>query len=667
MRDSDSPRESSSLWLTLYPLSVGGSYDFRSRTFDWRIANAPSGRRYRSIRTVLSPSGVDLTRVENLEFWTLVDTSAARRSANPTLIFDLGEISENTIAFSPETLSVLRSGVRADSVFAGKKLQGLDVLDSERDPLSRAFNGEVNDLGLPGDRADTLAVVDAGAAQRVFNVPVCSGFDRAVHRLGDTRTNCTARNSRLDEEDIDLDGVMNLPSTQRNAERITRFVIDLSDPRRWTRFGRPLLPLQLDSTTASRNLQWVLVRVPFRAADDTINDVLLRRVRAMRVTMMSGAGASDDEFTRLPLARLRLSGAPWLKRGDQTLAGIAGEQPAGGYTLTSLVGTAERGTLNGQDYQSPPGVGDELDTKSGQFAVGTVQINERSLRLQAGNIPVFGRAEAFYRFPNGQQSFMGYQELRLWARGRRNGWGERGELQMYVKVGRDANNFYLYRTPVNAGPGAESWLPEVKVDFNRFFALRQKLQNAYLQNRGDSLSCTGVDSALVNASAVPAFAGQQRYVACDGGYMVYTVEPGAAPPNLAAVQEMSVGIVRLPDRERCAFSDRPRRLARALGGRHPARQGREQSRLRGAGERRALRGRHRRHPRGLHAQGCALQAAHRPAELRGRPVGRYRLHAAPREAASGAARTRDPAHDHAPLVGEQSAVPQRHGHPRRTA
>ena len=290
----------------------------------------------------------------------------------------------------------------------------------------------------------------------------------------------------------------------------------------------------------------MLVRVPFRAADDTVNDVLLRRVRAMRVTVMSGIGASDDEFTRLPIARLRLSGAPWLRRGDQTLSGIGGEQPAGGYTLTSLVGTTEQGTLSGQDYQPPPGIGDELDTKSGQFAVGSVQINERSLRLQAGNLPVFGRAEAYYRFPNGQQSFMGYQELRLWARGRRNGWGERGELQMYVKVGRDANNFYLYRTPVNSGPGAESWLPEVKVDFNRFFALRQKLQNAYLQNRGDSLSCTGVDLALVNASQVPGFAGRQRYVACDGGYMVYTVEPGAAPPNLAAVQEMSVGIVRLP-------------------------------------------------------------------------------------------------------------------------
>ncbi|HEU4719822.1 MAG TPA: cell surface protein SprA [Gemmatimonadaceae bacterium] len=533
------------LWLTLYPLAVGGNYDPRTKSFDWRVANALAGRRFRSIRTVLSPSGVDLSRVENLEFWTLVDTSAARRSQNPTLVFDVGEISENTVAFAPETLTVVRGAAGADSVFGGKKLQGLDRLDTERDPLSRAFNGDVNDVGLPGDRADTLVVVDGLTAQRLFDVPVCSGIDRSIPRLGDTRTNCTVRNSRLDEEDIDLDGVLNLPSGARNQERLARFVVDLADPRRWTRFGKPFTQ-QLDSTTAGRTLQWVLVRVPFRVPDDTINDVLLRRVRALRLTVVSGVGTADADFVRLPIARLKLTGAPWLKRSEQTLIGIGGEQPAGGYTLTSLIGTADRDSLRGQDYQPPPGVFDELDTKSGQYAVGSVQINERSLRLQSGNLPVYGRAEAFYRFPNGQQSFMGYQELRLWARGRRNGWGERGELQMFVKIGRDANNFYLYRTPVNAGNGAEAWLPEVRVDFNRFFALRQKLQNAYLQNRSDSLSCGGVDSALVAASPVPALAGRQRYVACDGGYMVYTVEPGAAPPNLAAVQEMSVGFVRLP-------------------------------------------------------------------------------------------------------------------------
>ena len=532
------------LWLTLYPLRIGGRYDPATRTAAWTVANTPPGRRYRSIRTVLSPGGSDLSRVENLEFWTLVDTSTTRRSANPTLIFDLGEISENRVAFAPETLFV-RPGSKPDSLFRGKKLQGLDSLDTERDPISRAFNADVNDKGLRGDVVDTLAIDAGGGITRAFNVPICTGTSRTAPRLGDTRTNCTVRNNRLDEEDIDLDNVLNLNSAVRDQERLTRFVVDVGNAKNWVRYGRTFRQ-QIDSAGATRTLQWVMIRVPFRTADDTINNVLLRRVRAMRVTMVSGAGVADDEFVQVPLARLKLTGAPWLKRNEQTLAGIAGERPAGGYTQSSLIGTNDRGIIGGEDYQSPPGVIDEADTRSAQFAGGNIQINERSLRLQAGNLPVLGRAEAFYRFPNGQQSFMGYQQLRLWARGRRNGWGPSGELQMYVKVGRDENNFYLYRTPVMSGPGAEAWNPEVRVDFNRFFALRQKIQNAYLQNKGDTLQCTGVDAALINASPTPMSAGQQRYAACDGGYMVYTVEPGAAPPNLAAVQEMAVGFVRLP-------------------------------------------------------------------------------------------------------------------------
>ena len=533
------------LWLTLYPLRVGGRYDPATRSYAWQTSNNTPGRRYRSVRTVLGPAGVDLTRSENLEFWTLVDTNTARRTTNPTLIVDLGDISENRIAFAPETLLV-RPGAAPDSLFRGRKLQGLDSLNTERDPISRAFNADVNDLGLPGDVVDTLVVNAAGGTSRVFNVPICSGTSRTVPRLGDTRAGCTVRNNRLDEEDIDLDGVLNLPSGARDRERLTRFVIDLSDRSRYVRFGRTFTQ-QLDNAPP-RTLQWVLVRVPFRAADDTLNDPLLRRVRALRVTMVSGVGAQDDEFTQIPLARLKLTGPPWLKRNDQTLTGIAGETPAGGYTQTSLIGTADRGLTSGDDYQSPPGVNDEADTKTAQFAAGNVVINERSLRLQAGNVPVYGRAEAFYRFPSGQQSFMGYEELRLWARGRRNGWGQQGELQMYVKIGRDANNFYLYRTPVSGGAGQAAWNPEVRVEFSKFFALRQKVQNAYLANKGDTIqSCSAADVALVNASGIPIISGgAQRYVACDGGYMVYTVEPGAAPPNLAAVQELSVGMVRLP-------------------------------------------------------------------------------------------------------------------------
>ncbi|MBA3672951.1 MAG: cell surface protein SprA, partial [Gemmatimonadaceae bacterium] len=156
------------LWLTLYPLSVGGAYDPLLRNYRWTVGNVPTGRRFRSVRTVLSPSGVDLSRAENLEFWTLVDTSAARRPSNPTLVVDLGEISENTIAFSPDTAIVRGAG---DTLFRGRRLQGFDRLDTERDPISRGFDAQVNDTGLPGDVADTLTIINGSAASRGFRVP----------------------------------------------------------------------------------------------------------------------------------------------------------------------------------------------------------------------------------------------------------------------------------------------------------------------------------------------------------------------------------------------------------------------------------------------------------------------------------------------------------------
>jgi hypothetical protein len=140
---------------------------------------------------------------------------------------------------------------------------------------------------------------------------------------------------------------------------------------------------------------------------------------------------------------------------------------------------------------------------------------------------------------------MAYKELRVWARGRNRGWGEGGELQFYIKIGRDPSNFYLYRTPVNAGSDRAAWLPEVRVDFERLFALRAQVQSAFMRGERQN-SCTGVDSALVANSRLPAGRSPADvYAACDGGYMVYTVDPNVSPPNLAAVQELAVGMVRV--------------------------------------------------------------------------------------------------------------------------
>ncbi|MDQ6690744.1 MAG: cell surface protein SprA, partial [Gemmatimonadota bacterium] len=543
------------LWLTLYPLAVGGQLDNVTNAFRWTVPNAPAGRRWRSVRTVLGPSGTDISRAENLEFWAQIPLTPTL-AKNPTLVFDFGDISENSVAFGPDTMFV-RVGATPDSrdtTYHAKKIQGLDRLDSERDPFSRAFNVATNDVGLPGDVVDTLiAVYDTlpGGAPKidtVYSAKTCKGGYTLRHVLGDSKTNCTINNNRLDEEDIDADNVLNLTTAERDQEQWYRYVVNLADTAK-TRQGRCTQPRQLAGQARGPrdNVCWMLFRIPFRTPDDSLGHPLLRRARALRITMISGDGLADDEFSTVPLARLRLTGAPWLKVSDKTLHGIAGDQTTFGAVKTGVVGTQDKNVRNGIPYQSPPGVTDAPTSKTIAYQPGRVQVNERSLRLIATDLSPLDRAESYYRFPEGEKNFMGYKELRLWARGVSSGWGADGELQFYIKIGRDANNFYMYRTPLNSGSGPQAWLPEIKVDFSRLFALRAQIQNAYLQGRQRN-SCTGIDSVLIANTPLPAGAtAASRYAVCDEGYIVYTLDPGVSPPNLAAVQELAVGMLRLPN------------------------------------------------------------------------------------------------------------------------
>ncbi len=562
------------LWLTLYPSGIGGlplrndagtpiggAAESPASRFRWTYAAPPApGRRWRSVRTLLNPGGADLSRVEALEFYALVRTDAAGLPRNPTLVFDFGDVSENTLAFVPESLVVrpraAAPGVPAgiDSLFRGRRREGFDSLDTERDALTRVFDAAVHDRGLPGDRATTLAVDSAGTRVGTRAVELCRAQVGRTAVIGDALTTCTVRNNRLDEEDLDQDGQLNFTDARADTEeRLRRFVVDLSQARTFAREGgcqaTPTPTIGEVATLAERRC-WVLVRVPFRAPQDSTGDFTVRRVRALRVTMVAGAESPDSAFTTTALARLRLVGAPWLRRTERPAVGIAGDSTAlgAGYVIAGVVGTQDStGTV---PYQSPPGVTDETDARLTGFEANAVQVNERALRLQAGraggSLGLYERAEAYFRFPEGAKNLMTYRTLRLWMRGNRNGWGINGELNAFVKLGRDEHNFYAYRTPVNEGATRESWLPEVRVDFRRFYRLRAAVQEAYLRGGvAQQYRCTGVDAELIQRSGLPRGFAVNRYAACEDGYLVYTVEPNVTPPNLAAVQELAVGFVRV--------------------------------------------------------------------------------------------------------------------------
>ncbi|MDQ6612672.1 MAG: cell surface protein SprA, partial [Gemmatimonadota bacterium] len=553
------------LWLTLYPLTVGGILDYvpgtNTRRNAWTVGPntslgpTPSGRRWASIHTVLNPSGEDLSRIENVEFFVLISTNAVKRRNNPTLLLDFGDISENRVAFAPETLTIappVRAGVKPDTTYRGKRLAGYDRFDSERDKFSRTFNAVDNDVGIAGSIADTIIVVDktkSGVPTLTEHVPICSADLKDFLLIGDNRANCSVRNNRLDEEDIDLDGQLNLKDADTDREQWKRFAVNLADQNNWSRIGKCRAFVTDSATLVADTLCWVQVRLNWRAPLDSLNSPTDRRMRALRLTMVSAADDPDDAFSRIALTKLKLVGAPWLRRGERPLSGVAGDSSAlnAGYVISSVIGTQDSSTT--LHFQPPPGVIETAESKTQAVENTLVQTNDHALRLQAGIsggvFPVFNRAEAYLRFPEGNKTFMGYRSLRVWMRGRGNGWGTNGELNAYIKVGRDENNFYFYRTTAEAGETVAAWSPEVRVDLTRFQALRSQLENNSLRNSPDSLACTGADLELIKRSGLPRGVVVRRYAVCKDGYIVYTADPSITPPNLAGVQEMAVGFLRI--------------------------------------------------------------------------------------------------------------------------
>jgi hypothetical protein len=116
--------------------------------------------------------------------------------------------------------------------------------------------------------------------------------------------------------------------------------------------------------------------------------------------------------------------------------------------------------------------------------------------------------------------------MRLWALPRAGNWGPTGDLRFQVRVGNDARNFYLFQSrlgPAIAGPvNPADWLPELVIDFNRWFELREQAM------------------LLVEQGAAPA--GQPVVLwSPDSSYAV-VLEDRARAPNLSATRELSFAV-----------------------------------------------------------------------------------------------------------------------------
>jgi hypothetical protein len=504
------------LWFSLKPDTIGGAPDPLTGAPRWYRPHTP-GPRWRSIAQSLSGGGlgIDLSRVEYLEFWVLEDADRKAKADGVTLLFDFGTVFEDAVAFGPDTLRV----AGADTVFSGFQFIGQGKLDTERDTLTNVFNAAVSDVGVLTDLLPSI--VNATTSETLTAFPMCQaipGTGLPVFPLGDLGARCTRQNGVADGEDLNGDGRLDV-TVGTVQEDVLRYVFPVGSEQFFVRNGNTLLDAR------GRPLTWRLYRIPFREDTLQIGAPNVRQVQDVRITVVAPDQGPTEQEVFFAMARMKFVGAPWLKRAATPIAGISGAAGEPHGEVVASVVTTENADLG---YTPPPGVINQADQQGAGLQFTSQQINEKSLRLLARGLRPGERAEAFVRFTDeADKDFLRYGKLRVWARGRGPGWEDR-DLEFFLKAGRDESNFYMYRTPIRS----VDWLPEVVIDLERWLQLRAQIESAFLQGEPPSgaAQCGGDSTA---------------YVACDGPYIVQVRNPAVGPPNLARVSELAVGILRV--------------------------------------------------------------------------------------------------------------------------
>ncbi len=354
--------------------------------FEPRGANpAEAMRSWRSIHTVLSSTGDDMSRQEFIEFFV--------RGERGTIIVDLGSVDEDM--------------VRNDE---NGQILGVGVLDTEeKDPATRDNNLDVSeDTGI-----------DAVRGSDFEEVPGDDGNDDFDELLGADRfpanPNGTENNTVLDTEDDNLNDILD------TRDDVVRWVVDLSDPR-----------YEVPGSRSSFGFR--RIRLPLKSPDTTVGSPDLRNVRALRLTF-----TGVDRVTEFELAQLEVVGSTWLERG------IAAEDgtPLAGSESDSLRISAINDVEN-PEYESPPGVR-ALQDRADQIAGLDAVVREQSLELTYQGLPAGARG-AIYRPLFDRESYIDYQVMRLWVQGR--GETGTSQPDFFVTLGIDTLNVYEYSAPL---------------------------------------------------------------------------------------------------------------------------------------------------------------------------------------------------------------------------
>ncbi|MGH8622755.1 MAG: cell surface protein SprA, partial [Burkholderiales bacterium] len=250
------------LWLMLKPDTVLGLANSTTGLPNW-VRPAQNAPRWRSITQTLSTTGVDLSRVEVLEFWVWEDNQRVAKANRAAVLFDFGSVFEDGIAVVPDSFTVAGS----DTTYHGARLAGAGRLDTERDSRTQSWSATINDQGILMDRV-VDGIHNATTGTTLDTLPLCSGTENGqlvLYFFGDLRSRCGRRNGAVDSEDQDGDFRLDSVVGVRTAEDFVRYVFPIGDERYYVRDGG-MVPVS-DSMGGSAS-GWRLYRIPFRL--DTI-------------------------------------------------------------------------------------------------------------------------------------------------------------------------------------------------------------------------------------------------------------------------------------------------------------------------------------------------------------------------------------------------------------
>ncbi|MGH2570928.1 MAG: hypothetical protein ACRDGR_06865, partial [bacterium] len=442
--------------------------------------------RWLGVMRNLSQTGEDYSEKKFVEIW-VNDFGRLETRQGARMIFDMGDINED---FYVETSN------------QSNPLKGRGRLDTEDvSPEDGELTVAQEDFGLDNTLAidsDPPAAGDDGDDDFEF---------RDVQPLDYSKINGTENNRRLDTEDLDLDGFLDVENTYLS------YVIDLTDSARYLAQDNGNLtdPVSGEQIIDPTN-HWRLFRVPLDDGQPVPLGSSPRR-RAVKYIRLWFDGVPPDSGAKFQVASVKIVGAAWL---EEKIRENATGEPAQGADVGSFL-VSVKNNKEHADYEPPPiplrtDRANEVEREQSLVLV-YEGIRSAGAPAPAGDSLRAGHHGRAYREILGDaegqgNDFTEYESLSLFIRDGtdRTTVPEGSQGTFFFRFGPDTTNFYEF-----SGKAGRDWR-EVVLDLDDFAAMKLDPSQGTIVVEGDSVEYRAkvVDQDTLAVIGAPSLARVRR-------------------------------------------------------------------------------------------------------------------------------------------------------------